>query len=115
MMKHKIRLGVLCFVLGISIHPQMEETPGQIRPRPAEGRQPEFPPPNIREYKPRSTLVVPQHPVPRAKFPVIDIHSHQSTPISPAEFDRVVKGMDENNLRVLVNLSGSSGSRLRQG
>jgi hypothetical protein len=23
-------------------------------------------------------------PVPRAKYPVIDIHSHQSTPISPA-------------------------------
>ena len=45
-------------------------------PRPAEGREPEFPPPNIREYKPRSTLVVPQHPVPRAKFPVIDIHGH---------------------------------------
>src|SRR5262245_12491444 len=32
--------------------------PGQIRPRPAEGRAPEFPPPNIRDYKPRSTLVV---------------------------------------------------------
>jgi predicted TIM-barrel fold metal-dependent hydrolase len=88
---------------------------GQIRPRPAEGRQPEFPPPSIRDYKPKSTLVVPQHPVPRAKFPVIDIHSHQSTPISESEFDRVMKGMEENNLRVLVNLSGSSGSRLRQG
>ena len=88
---------------------------GQIRPRPAEGRQPEFPPPTIRDYKPKSTLVVPQHPVPRAKFPVIDIHSHQSTPISEAQFDRVIKGMEENNLRVLVNLSGSSGSRLRQG
>ncbi len=88
---------------------------GQVRPRPAEGRQPEFPPPNIREYKPKSTLVVPQHTVPRAKFPVIDIHSHQATPISAGEFDRVMKGMDENNLRVLVNLSGSSGSRLRQG
>src|SRR6185503_15514653 len=89
--------------------------PSQIRPRPAEGRQPEFQPPTIREYRPKSTLVVPQHPVPRAKFPVIDIHSHQSTPISPAEFDRVMKGMEDNNLRVLVNLSGSSGSRLRQG
>jgi hypothetical protein len=26
-----------------------------------------------------------------------------------------MKGMEENNLRVLVNLSGSSGTRLRQG
>ena len=91
------------------------QAPGQIRPRPAEGRQPEFQPPTIRDYKPRSTLVVPQHPVPRARFPVVDIHSHQSTPISPGEFDRVMRGMEENNLRILVNLSGSSGSRLRQG
>jgi len=91
------------------------QTPGQIRPRPAEGRDPEFRPPAIREYKPKSQLVTPQHPVPRAKFPVVDIHSHQSTPISAQEFDRVVKGMEPNNLQVLVNLSGSSGERLRRG
>ena len=92
-----------------------QQTPGQIRSRPAEGREPQLNPPTIREYKPKSTLVVPQHPVPRAKFPVIDIHSHQSTPISNEEFGRVVKGMEANNLRLLVNLSGSSGSRLQQG
>jgi predicted TIM-barrel fold metal-dependent hydrolase len=91
------------------------QTPGQVRPRPAEGRQPEFAPPTIRDYKPKSQLVTPVHPVPRAKFPVIDIHSHQSTPISPAEFERVMTGMEANNLQILVNLSGSSGDRLRQG
>ncbi len=91
------------------------QTPGQIRPRPAQGREPEFTPPTIREYKPKSTLVVPQHPVPRAKFPVVDIHSHQPTPISPAEFERVMKGMQDNNLQILVNLSGGSGDRLRSG
>jgi predicted TIM-barrel fold metal-dependent hydrolase len=92
-----------------------QQGPGQIRPRPAQGREPQLTPPTIREYKPRSTLVVPKHPVPRAKFPVIDIHSHQPTPISDGEFARVVKGMEENNLRILVNLSGSSGDRLRDG
>jgi hypothetical protein len=76
-----------------------QQPPGQIRPRPAEGREPELKQPTIREYKPKSTLVAPEHPVPRAKYPVIDIHSHQNTPISVAEFDRVIKGMDENNLR----------------
>src|SRR5262245_10614820 len=88
---------------------------GQIRPRPAEGRQPEFQPPTIREYKPKSTLVTPQHPVPRAKFPVIDIHSHQSTPIAAGEVDPVVKGLDENHLQILVSLSGSFGDRLKPG
>jgi predicted TIM-barrel fold metal-dependent hydrolase len=92
-----------------------QQPPGQVRPRPAEGREPELKQPTIREYKPKSLLVVPEHPVPRAKFPVIDIHSHQSTPISVAEFDKVIKGMDDNNLRVLVNLSGSWGDRLKRG
>jgi predicted TIM-barrel fold metal-dependent hydrolase len=91
------------------------QAPGQIRPRPGEGRQPESKPPTIREYKPRSTLVTPQHPVPHAKFPVIDIHSHQPTPISGDEFRLVVKGMDANNLRLLVNLSGGWGSQMRKG
>jgi predicted TIM-barrel fold metal-dependent hydrolase len=101
--------------LGLAAPLLLAQTPGQVRPRPAEGRDPEFKPPTIREYKPKSTLVVPQHPVPRAKFPVIDIHSHQSTPISAGEYDRVMKGMESNNLQILVNLSGSSGDRLRQG
>ena len=74
-----------------------------------------WPAPRITEYKPRTTLVVPAHPRPRAKFPVIDIHSHQPTPISAAEFDRVVAGMEQNNLRLLVNLSGGSGERLKAG
>ena len=78
--------------------------PAQGRPRPGDGREPEFPPPTIRDYKPRSTLVVPQHPVPRAKFPVIDIHSHQPTPISAgAVRRRWSRAMDALNLQVLVN------------
>jgi len=91
------------------------QSPGQIRPRPAEGRQPDVPLPNIREYKPRSTLVVPAHPVPRAKFPVVDIHSHHPTPISPDMYRQVVEAMDQQNIKVIVNLSGGWGDRLRQG
>src|SRR2546429_3075833 len=92
-----------------------QQPPGQIHPRPAEGRQPQLRPPAITEYKPKSQLVAPEHPVPRAKFPVIDIHSHQPTPISPGDFEKVMKGMQANNLQLLVNLSGSNGDRLRQG
>ena len=105
----------LLLILIASVGVAAQQTPGQIRPRPAEGRDPEFTPPTIREYHPKSQLVTPQHPVPRAKFPVIDIHSHQPTPISADEFGRVVQGMDANNLHLLVNLSGSWGDRLRRG
>jgi predicted TIM-barrel fold metal-dependent hydrolase len=107
-------VAVACVILSPS-HAQAPQTRGQIRPRPAEGRQPEFPPPNIREYKPKSQLVTPEHLVPRAKFPVIDIHSHQPTPISAAVYQQVVKAMDGLNLKLLINLSGSFGDRLRQG
>jgi len=89
--------------------------PGVQRGRPGEGRAPEFPPPTIVDYKPRTTLKVAEHKVPKAKFPVVDIHSHQPTPITPEQFDKVVQGMDANNLRVLINLSGGYGDRLRQG
>ena len=91
------------------------QQPGQIRPRPGQGRGPEWPPPSITDYKPKSTLVTAEHLTPRAKFPVIDIHSHQPVPMPPDQFDKVVQGMDANNLRLLVNLSGNSGDRLRQG
>ena len=65
-------------------------------------REPSVPPPTIREYKPKSTLVVPQHPVPRAKFPVVDLHGHPP-PLSSAEtVQTVVTAMDALNLRVMA-------------
>src|SRR2546426_3268552 len=91
-----------------------QQSPGLIRPRPAEGREPELTPPSIREYKPRSTLVVPQHPVPRAKFPVVDIHGHPPPLSGPEVVERVVDSMDPLNLRVMVNANGTSGERLTQ-
>jgi predicted TIM-barrel fold metal-dependent hydrolase len=68
----------------------------------------------IREYKPKSTLVVPAHPVPRAKYPVIDIHSHHQR-LTPESWAQIVEDMDALNLRLLVNLSGGTGIRLRDG
>jgi len=111
-----LRKLLIAFFLVTSIaFAQAPQAPGQIRPRPAEGRDPEWPAPSIRDYKPHSTLVVPQHPVTRAKFPTVDIHSHHPTPISPEQYAQVVKAMDANNLRVIVNLSGGWGDQLRQG
>jgi uncharacterized protein len=69
---------------------------------------------SIEEYTPKSTLIVPQHPVPRAKYPVIDVHSHHRANTTPERLAQIMKEMDELNLRMLVNLSGGSGDRLRQ-
>src|SRR6185436_9588528 len=95
--------------LSLAQAPRGGRSDGALQRRPGADRDPEFPVPSIRDYKPHSTLVVPQHPVPRAKFPVIDIHSHQPAPISEADFTTLVASMDPLNLRVLVNASGASG------
>lgn len=87
--------------------------PGQIRPRPAEGREPEFPPPNIREYKPRSTLVVPEHLVPRAKFPVVDVHGHPPNLSGPEAVNLVGDSMAPLNLQVMVNANATPSERIK--
>lgn len=68
----------------------------------------------IEQWEPRSTLVTEEHPVPRAKFPVIDVHSHHRGNLSGAQLDKIVGEMDALNLQVLVNLSGGTGARLNQ-
>ncbi len=56
-------------------------------------------------YNPPSTLKVPENPVKRAKFPFVDIHSHQGG-INEAKIDQLIGEMDELNMGVLINLSG---------
>jgi predicted TIM-barrel fold metal-dependent hydrolase len=79
----------------------------------AQDRQPTIPPPTIVEYRPRSTLVVPEHEVPRARFPVVDFHGHPGNLSSRAMIERVVAAMDEINVQVMVQAMPSSGDRLR--
>jgi len=67
----------------------------------------------IEQYDPKSTLVVPQHPRTRSKYPFVDIHNHQRL-MSPEQVDQLVHEMDSINLRVMVNLSGGYGDRLKQ-
>ncbi|MBD0776312.1 amidohydrolase family protein [Maribacter sp. ANRC-HE7] len=66
---------------------------------------------DFENYNPKSTLVVPVHEVKRAKFPFIDVHSHQRD-MSPEALSALVKDMDALNEGVMVNLSGGSGERL---
>ena len=81
--------------------------------RPGQDRQPTIPPPTILEYKPQSTLVVPEHEVPRAKFPLVDIHGHPPTLDNRETIERVLAEMDRLNIGVMVQARPSSGARLR--
>jgi len=68
---------------------------------------------SIEEYEPKSTLVVPQHVLTRAKYPFIDVHNHQYG-LTPEKVDKLVSDMDGINLRIMVNLSGGYGDKLKQ-
>jgi predicted TIM-barrel fold metal-dependent hydrolase len=111
---------LLCFAaavlatlgIGLAQAPRVGQSEGALRPRPGANREPDLPPPSIRDYKPRSTLVVASHPVPRAKFPVIDVHSHQPAPITSAQLEALIASMDPLNLGLLVNASGATGDTL---
>lgn len=87
---------------------------GQAEVRPGQFRAPEFPAPSILDYLPRNTLKVPVHLVPRAKFPVVDLHGHPPTLVLPEIINGVVRSLDSLNVRVMINASGSSGTRLTQ-
>ncbi len=63
------------------------------------------------EYDPKSTLVVPEHPIKRAKFPFIDVHSHQNN-IPEQNLKKLRLEMDSLNMAVMVNLSGKGFRRL---
>jgi uncharacterized protein len=65
------------------------------------------------EYDPPSTLVVPEHPVTRAKFPFIDVHSHQYR-MGEQDLHARVREMDAMNMGIMVNLSGRGGERLKE-
>ncbi len=65
------------------------------------------------EYNPIPTLVVPGEEVPRAKFPFVDIHSHQFR-MTDQDLSELVAPMDRMNMAVMVNLSGRSGENLER-
>src|SRR6266542_5949278 len=85
---------------------------GQTETRPGNCQAPSQPPPSIVDYRPRSTLVTAAHPVPKAKFPAIDIHGHPPSLASSAA--NVVAALDALNVRVLVSANNTSGDGLQR-
>jgi predicted TIM-barrel fold metal-dependent hydrolase len=68
---------------------------------------------SFEEYEPRSMLVVPEHPLTRAKYPFVDVHNHQND-MSPAKLKELVADMDKLNMAVMVNLSGRGFRRVQK-
>jgi predicted TIM-barrel fold metal-dependent hydrolase len=68
---------------------------------------------SFEEYNPKSTLVVPGEIIKKAKFPFIDVHGHQYR-MATEDLSPVIAAMDTLNMGIMVNLSGRSGSNLKQ-
>jgi predicted TIM-barrel fold metal-dependent hydrolase len=99
----------------VQIQPGQECPPGTTEVRPRTCQPPEFPPPSIVDYRPGSTLVVPQHLVPKAKFPAIDYHGHPGGLLDSAEgLARLVAALDSLNVRMIVSADDMSGDRLQR-
>ncbi len=67
---------------------------------------------NFEEYNPPSTLVVPKTEITKAKFPFVDIHSHQYR-MATQNLSDLIADMDAMNMGVMVNLSGGSGENIK--
>jgi len=77
----------------------------------------------LKDYEPRSMLRVTETKVERARFPVIDFHTHLSftdrnarpeKSVSRAKREETLPVMDRRNVRAMVNLTGGYGAALEQ-
>ena len=77
----------------------------------------------LEDYEPKSMLHVPETRVARARFPVIDFHTHLSWSgrrghsaevHNNATPEEVLSVMDKKNVRMMVNLTGGYGKVLEQ-
>lgn len=73
----------------------------------------------VEQYQPKSMLHVPETHVPRARFPVIDFHTHITGGSGgnirfSMEPGNCLAVMDRKNIRTMVDLTGSYGQGLRE-
>lgn len=66
----------------------------------------------LRDYDPRPHLTVPEHPVDRARFPVINIHAHFRRWKQHWTAEQLVGFMDACNIERIVDLDGGLGENL---
>jgi uncharacterized protein len=64
----------------------------------------------LKDYKPKSLYKIPITEVPKAKFPIIDMHSHAYAKTSE-EIAEWVKNMDEVGIEKTIILTGTAGQK----
>src|ERR1700676_2051062 len=62
---------------------------------------------DMETYNPKSTLIVKEHLIKKAKYPFIDVHNHQWD-MPDQDLKSLLSDMNSLNMVVMVNLSGRS-------
>jgi predicted TIM-barrel fold metal-dependent hydrolase len=99
---------------GATIQPGESCPPGMTEVRPRNCQAPTLAPPSILDYRPRSTLVAPAHPVPKAKYPAIDYHGHPGQLSTEADLQQLGTALDGLNVRVMVAANNATGDGLKR-
>jgi predicted TIM-barrel fold metal-dependent hydrolase len=71
----------------------------------------------LKDFNPKPMVHVPAHEVTKAKFPVIDVHSHVNDAVGIGDHvdpAQVVSMMDRNNIKTIVILTGMWGDKLQK-
>ena len=63
---------------------------------------------SFEDYDPPSSLIVEGEEIKRAKYPFVDVHSHQWR-MGERDLNKLAAEMDGLNMGLMVNLSGGSG------
>jgi predicted TIM-barrel fold metal-dependent hydrolase len=68
------------------------------------------------QFQPRSMLALPEHRPARAKFPAVDVHTHERKKLRQTSeaLDEFVRLLDNQNIAVCVSLDGELGDRLEE-
>src|SRR6266478_4825668 len=65
----------------------------------------------LKDYKPRSTLIVPENRVARARFPAIDVHTHSMYDVkTEADVDAWVRTLDEVGIETVIVSTDTTGA-----
>jgi uncharacterized protein len=100
---------------GTAVAPGEPCPAGMTEVRPNNCMAPSQPPPSILDYRPKSMLVVPEHKVQRAKYPVIDFHGHPQGQLGSAEsLERLAGTLDSINVRLMIAANNIAGENLRR-
>ena len=95
---------------------EAQQPPRQAAPKQPPAAQAGLP---LEQFQPKSMLHVPETHVPRARFPLLDFHTHITFSNSPGKIQYLMQPanclavMDRKNIRVMADLTAGYGDGLR--